>query len=433
MAIDDIKKIIDDHGIHTVEIGFADIAGVLRGKRVPSQHFLRSAESGIAFCKAVLAWDIQCGIFPGIDLASFENGYPDLIAKPDLSTFKPIPWRPGSAFVFADLVSEHGDNIKFAPRDVLRQVVKAANSLGYRPIIGPELEFYLLGPDQKPFYDGIQCYSLQKGAELEFVLADIRNSAQAAGIDVEASNTEYGPAQVEINLVYDDALAAADNVVLFKSAVKDISRKYGLTATFMPKPWSSESGNGFHVHQSLWDIKTNRNLFADDRTLANQVLAGLLATARDFIALEAPSINSYKRYTEDSFAPTNVSWGVDNRTVSTRSLLGQNQASRIEHRTGASDANPYLLIAANIAAGLYGIKHKLTPPPALSASAYQSDAQRLPTTLRGAIALLQNSEAAGEYFDPAFIDHYLKLQRHEVEVYDAAVTDWERERYLEMA
>ena len=200
ITLDSIAQQIQVQGIHTVEIGFADLPGVLRGKRVPAKYFLKSAEHGVNICKAALAWDIQCDIFPGIDLASFENGYPDLVAKPLWNTFREIPWRPGSATILADIYSEHGNVIEEAPRQVLKQVISQANELGYRPLIGAELEFYLLNADKEPFYQGIQCYSLYKGTEIEFVLRDIRQAVEALGIPVEAANPEYGPAQVEINL-----------------------------------------------------------------------------------------------------------------------------------------------------------------------------------------------------------------------------------------
>ena len=435
ITLDDIARTIQERAIHTVEIGFADIPGVLRGKRVPAKHFLKTAHHGVVICKAALAWDIQCEVFPGIDLASFENGYPDMVAKPLWHTFREVPWRPGSAFLLAEPYTEHGDRIDEAPRAVLQGVLDRANALGYRPLIGAELEFYLLSAERTPLYSGIQCYSLYKGTELEFILREIRLALDKLGIPVEAANPEYGPAQVEINLEYGDALTVADQTVLFKHAVKEIARQHGLFASFMPKPWSEESGNGFHVHQSLWDPERRTNLFDADDAIAQHYLAGLLATAREFLALEAPSVNAYKRYRDHSFAPTNVSWGGDNRTVSTRALLGIGAGSRIEHRTGSSDANPYLIIAANIAAGLYGITHALQPPAShFAQNAYLDDnAALLPGTLHAALELLSGSTAAREFFSERFLQHYLGIGRHEVALFDRAVTDWERARYLEMA
>lgn len=432
VGVSEIQKIIEEKKIQTIEAGFGDLQGSLRGKRIPARQFLKILEPGFNLCKAALAWDIQCGIFP-IDLVSFDNGYPDLVAKPILESFKEIPWREGSAFVLCDLFDEHGAPLDVAPREVLRRVVAKANALGYRPVIGAELEFYLLNAQRKPYYEGIQCYSLYRGTELEFILKEIREQVEAFGIEVEASNTEYGPAQIEINLVYDDAQAIADKTLLFKNAVKEIARKHGLYATFMAKPWAEESGSGFHVHQSLWDLERQANLFAEDPALAGSYLAGLLATTREFTAFAAPTINSYKRVRDHSFAPINVTWGHDNRTVATRSLLGIGGASRLEQRNGAADANPYLIIAASIAGGLHGIANKLQPPPAQQGDAYLAAAPRLPETLRESLDLLAASVVAPAFFPRTFLEHFLAVGRHEVSVYDHAVTDWERERYLEMA
>lgn len=433
MGLNEIKKIIQENNIDTVEIGFADIPGVLRGKRIPVRQFLRNVDKGFSLAKAVFAWDIQCAVFPGTRLASFKNGYPDLIARPILSTFKKVPWREGSAFVLCDLYDEHGGGVEVSPREILKKVVEKANELGYRPLIGAELEFYLLDGERKPLYEGIQCYSLYKGSELEFILKEIRVSLEEFGIHVEASNTEYGPAQVEINLEYDDALTMADKTLLFKNAVKEIARKHGLYATFMAKPWAEESGNGFHVHQSLWNQDKTINYFDKDKKLAENYLAGLLSTARSFMAFASPSINSYKRYRDHSFAPINVTWGFDNRTVTTRSLLGTGNASRLEHRTGSADANPYLIIAANIIAGLYGIEEKLVPPPITDDNAYLVDAPLLPKTLVEALNLLENDEVSKNYFDEQFLELFLVIGYHETSEFESAVTDWERARYLEMA
>ncbi len=433
MELHKIKKIIEENEIHTVEIGFADVAGILRGKRVSARNFINNAEKGFFLSKATLVWDIQCSVFPGVDLANFENGYPDLVAKPILSSFKKLPWRQGSAFVLCDPHEEHGQAIEVAPREVLKRVLAKANELGYRPVIGSELEFYLLNEERRPFYDGIQCYSLYKGSEQEFVLEEIRVSLEELGIHVESSNTEYGPAQVEINLEYDDALVMADKTVQFKNAVKEIARKHGLYATFMPKPWAEESGNGFHVHQSLWDLERKINYFDRDENLARHYLAGLLTTAQEFMALGSPSINSYKRFRDHSFAPINVTWGYDNRTVTTRSLLGLGQGSRLEHRTGSADANPYLIIAASIAGGLHGIANKLVPPPITADNAYVVEAPLLPKNLEEALHLLAASEVGKDAFGTSFLDVFLAIGRHEVSLYEVAVTDWERERYLEMA
>lgn len=435
MSVTDMEELaerIKREGLHTVEIGFADTVGVLRGKRIPARQFIQSAHAGIPFCTAVLAWDVQCEIFPGVAFASFDNGYPDLVARPDPSTFRTLPWREGTGIVLADLYSERGEILEFAPRQLLKRVMTKALQLGYRPKVGAELEFYLLDEKDNPAYDGIQCYSLPNGEALDPALKDIELMLEAAGIEIEASGTEYGPAQAEINLTYGDALAVADATLLFKNAVKQIARRHGLKATFMAKPWENESGSSFHVHQSLWSIDGTTNLFAEDEALAHRVLAGLLATASELAALGAPNVNSYKRFQAESFAPTNISWGHDNRTVSARALLDAGSSSRLEQRSGSADANPYLIIAANIAAGLHGIAGELSPSGHVDGNGYAAaEAVSLPSTLGAALDLLAASSVAREAFGDEFVDLYVAIGRHDMDAHHSVVTDWERRRYLE--
>lgn len=421
------------NGIHTVELAFADIPGVVRGKRIPARHFLKTLEKGIPFCKAVLGWDLACDIFPGIPFASFDNGYPDLVARADVSTLKLVPWRTGVAWVIADLYTEHGEIHEVAPRHVLKRVIASAEELALRPKIGPELEFYLLDEELNPLYGGIQCYSTSHAAGLADVLDEITTTLESVGIEVEAAGTEYGPAQIEINLGYADALTAADNVLYFKTAVREIARKHGHVATFMAKPWATESGSSFHLHQSLWSVDGETNLFDGDEKLGASYLAGLQSTARDFQAVVAPTVNAYKRFVEESFAPVNVTWGVDNRTAATRTLLGEGSASRLEQRTGSADANPYLIAAANLAAGLHGVRNELTPGNATSDDAYASrTAERLPATLRDALDALESSAVPRQALGDAFLDAFITIERHEVAIWERAVTDWERDRYLRL-
>ena len=422
-----VEKYFKDNDIHTVELGFADVNGVLRGKRHTARHFLKNITAGTALAKAPLGWDIQCGVYDDIELANFENGFPDMVAKPIVSTLRKVPWREGSAFILCDLLDGSNHPIEVAPREVLKKVIKRVNDLGYRPMVGSELEFYLLDEYKKPLFQGVQCYSLYKGAELEFVIKEMRNGIEEFGVGVEAFHLEYGPAQIEVILEYDDALAMADNTVLIKNAIKEIARKHGLYATFMAKPWSQESGNGYHVHQSLWDSELKNNYFSTDPALAKNYLAGMLRHARDFMVLGSPTINSFKRFQVNSFAPTTVNWDHDNRTVAVRSLLGLGSGSRFECRTGSADANPYLITAASLAAGIHGIERRLSPPVAVPA-----DQELLPTTLEKALNYFEASEAAKEYLGDKFVKLFVTLGRNEVALYNAAVTDWEWNRYLEM-
>lgn len=427
MNITAIEKYIKENRIHTVEVGFADIHGILRGKRLPARHFVKIAESGTGLAKAPFAWDVQCGVYEDIELANFRNGFPDMIAKPLLHTLRKLPWREGSAFVFAELQGEDGRPIEVNPREVLKRIVKRYEELGYRPLVGAELEFYLFDSNKKPVFDGIQCYSLYRGSELEYVIQEMRNGLEDLGIALEAFHIEYGPGQIEVIPEYGDALDMADKTVLIKNAIKEIARKHGLYATFMPKPWAQESGNGFHVHQSLWDKDLKQNYFESDPDIANRYLAGLLKHARDFMVLGSPTINDYKRFQLNSFAPTNVTWAHDNRTVATRSLLGLGKGSRFEQRNGSAAANPYLIIAASLASGLDGIENKLVPPENLDRESVQFS-----RTLETALEHFENSRLAKKAFGEEFVKLFLTLGRHEVELYHNAITDWEWNRYFEM-
>ena len=427
MGLEKIEKFIEENKIHTVEVGFADINGVLRGKTLPARHFLKIAERGTGLAKAPFAWDIQCGVYDDIEFANFDNGFPEMIAKPILKTFKKIPWREGSAFVFADIVDEEGYLIEENPREVLKKVLKRYNALGFRPIVGSELEFYLFDSEKKPVFNGVQCYSLYRGAELEYVIEEMRNSLEALGIELEAFHIEYGPGQIEVIPECDDALEMADKTVLIKNTIKEIARKHGLYASFMAKPWAEESGSGFHVHQSLWDLELNNNIFDTEKSIADNYLAGLLKHARDFMVYGSPTINDYKRFQPNSFAPTRVTWEHDNRTVATRSLLGLGDNSRFEQRNGSAAANPYLIIAASLASGIDGIINKLVPPKHQDENSIE-----FPKTLDAALNYFEASEAAKEYFGEKFIKLFLTLGRHEVDLYNSAVTDWEWDRYFEI-
>lgn len=420
-------KFIEENNIHTVEVGFADINGVLRGKRLPARFFRKCINEGTGMAKAPFAWDIQCGVYDDIELANFGNGFPDMYVKPVISTLRKNPWREGSALVLADAFYEDGRPVEVNPREILKNTIKRYNDKGFRPLVGSELEFYLLDANKRPLFDGIQCYSLYRGAELEYVIGEMRSSLEEMGINMEAFHIEYGPAQIEVIPEYSDALEMADNTVIIKNAIREIARKHGLYATFMAKPWEHESGCGYHVHQSLWDLDLKRNYFEVDEALGQNYLAGLIKLSREFMLLGSPNINSYKRFRVNSFAPTAVTWAHDNRTVSTRSLLGLGKGSRFEHRTGSADANPYLIIAASLAAGIYGIENRLEVP-----EKYEQGKQELPNTLEKALKYFEQSEAAGEFFGEEFVKLYVTLGKHEVELYNTAVTDWELKRYLKI-
>jgi len=429
--IDEIKKIIEEKGIHTVQVIHADTLGILGGKMVPTKSFLKNYDSGFGVCRASQGWDIQGNLFEGLEITDFRTGCPDVIVKPILSTFREIPWRKGSAFVFGELYEENGEIFKLAPREILKQLVISYEQLKYRPLVGVELEFYLLDNEKRKLHQGIHSYSLSQAVELEHVLGEIRNNLERIGIDLEATHIEYGPAQIEIIIEYGDALEVADKTVLIKNIVKEIARKHGLYATFMAKPWAGESGSGFHVHQSLWDLELKKNVFQHDENIATQYLAGLTNTSSEFMAFTSPSINSYKRFSKYSFAPVNESWGHDNRTAAVRSLLSTGKGSRLEQRVGSADANPYLVIAASLAGGLYGLENELNLYESASTDAYSTVEKPLPRNLEQALNRLEKSKAAKKYFGEEFVNLFLSIGRNEIALYEEAVTDWEFNRYFE--
>jgi len=431
--IDKIKKIVEEKGIHTIEVIHADTLGTLAGKMIPIKSFLKNYESGFGVCKASLGWDIQGNILEGLEITDFNTGCPDVIVKPILSTFKEIPWRKGSALVFGEIYEENGEIFKLAPREILKQIINRYSHLKYKPIVGVELEFYLLSNEKQKLKQGIHAYSLSKVIELEYVLGEIRNNLEKIGIDLEASHSEYGPAQFEMIIEYGDALEVADKTILLKSIVKEVAKKHGLYATFMPKPWTDESGSGFHIHQSLWDSELKENLFQIDKHIAHHYLAGLTNTSSDFMAFSSPSINSYKRFSKYSFAPISESWGYDNRTAAIRSLLSNEKSSRLEQRIGSSDANPYLAIAGSLAGGLYGLENKISLADSASCDAYSSVGKPLPKTLNQALDHLEESKIALEYFGLDFIKLYLTIGRNEISLFNQAITDWEVDRYLEFS
>ncbi len=437
MDITEVERICAEQGLHTIECSFPDAQGVPRGKRIPTAHFLKTAHRGFELANAALVWGRHNDVIQDTVYTNFGTGYPDMIAVPDLSTFRPVPWRPGAASVICDCREHDGREVAVSTRHVLKQVVAEARRMGYEPQIGPELEFYVLDQAGAPVYPGTDCYSLTRGATLEPLLGRVRESLGQMGIEVEACNTEYGPAQVEINIHYSDALEAADNTMRFKMAVKEIACDLGYRVTFMAKPFAGESGSGFHVHQSLNGSESGANAFGGsspdglDGDLMGQYLAGVLAHMVAINALGSSTINAYKRVDDHTFAPTQVCWGMDNRTVGVRAIAGQGPANRLEWRGGAADANPYLAIAGSLAAGLDGVRLGLRPPARVEGDAYaRAELAPLPTTLEAGLDAIEH-DCFAERTLGAFLQVFVALGRHELSLWRSAVTDWEQARYMD--
>ncbi|WP_310965074.1 glutamine synthetase family protein [Nocardioides terrisoli] len=420
-------------GVHTVQLAVPDAAGVLRGKLIPASAWPAVAEGGIHMASVLYSWTPRCEIREDDEWADPSKGWPDMHVTP-LDDLRLVPWRPGFALTLCETSDDEGNELPVSPRSALKRVLAHAERLGFEVRIGFEIEFYLLDAvSKKPRHDNIQCYGLARAAEYEDALGPMRNDLIAFGIPIEAANAEYAPGQVEINVRYDEAMHTADNAVLFRNAVKEIATQHGYVASFMAKISRDQSGSGVHLHHSLW--RDGANVFADGRQLSDigrWYLGGLQRHMADFTLFGSPTPNSYKRRQAYSFCPQTASWGHDNRTVGLRVIEGSESAVRIEQRDGSSDANPYLIMAAQIAAGIDGVEHQIEPGPPTDADAYADEAGAvLPRTVPEAAEALEKSDLAREVFGDTLIRVVVGTARHEHAYVNERVSDVERDRYLE--
>ncbi len=440
LTIDELREQVERGEIDTVVAAFTDMQGRLLGKREHAEFFLEeSAEHGVEGCNYLLALDMEMDPQAGYAMASWEQGYGDFVLTPDLSTLRRIPWLEGTALVLCDVGWADGSPVVASPRQVLRTQVERARALGYEPMMGSELEFYLLKEsyeeahakhyrDLTPSVPYILDYHILATTFDEPLIRQIRLAMAGAGIQIESSKGEAWPGQQEINLRYADALTMADNHAVYKNGAKEIAHQNGCSITFMAKPDHGWIGSSCHIHSSLW--RDGANAFDGESEVFQRYLAGWIACLRELALFLAPTINSYKRYTAGSWAPTSLAWGHDNRTCGFR-IVGHGPSQRVETRIPGGDVNPYLAFAALIAAGLYGIEQKLELPQPLEGNAYESDAERFPHALREAVDALEHGSMARAALGDDVIDHYLNYGRVEQRLFDEAVTCWERERLFE--
>lgn len=427
-----LRSGLDDASLTEVEIAWSDPFGHAQGKRIPASQFLNRAEgTGFAFCEASLGWDTAGTVIDSLRLTNWSGGYPDVYAIPDFSTYRPLPWRPGVGHVISDIVAHDRSPSLLDPRAVLKRVLARLASLGFTAKIGVEFELYLLNADGSAFQHDIHAYSLENANALDPVLNDLYDTLSAFTA-LEGIQTEYGPGQIETNLVYTDALAAADDAARLKYAAKEVARKHGKLASFMPKPLTEHSGSSQHIHISLW--RGAEPAFAPDDGAENELtlhaIAGLLEHLPSITLFGAHSVNAYRRFTPGSFAPATVTWSRDNRSAAVRSLIEHDPAAtRIELRSGASDANPYWLIASALAAVVAGLEAKRNAPPALGGNLY-SEGVPLPESLGVAIELAKRDDTILEILGADSVLDFAALARSEWLEYTSEVSDWERRRYL---
>ena len=450
MDIKDAAELLRQHNVETVRIGGADLDGVYRGKRVSADHFLAAAEEGFPQCDVLFGWDIQDEVIGSLPYSNWEIGFGDIVMRPDLSTLAAVPWEEGSASVVCDFCTEAGDPLAIAPRFVLQRVVRRALDAGFRPLMAAELEVRFFQEDQeslrekgfcdlRPLNPGLNCYSIHHASIDEPLIGRIRRCMNEYGIPVDSYNREHGAGMYEINLRHADAVRAADQTMLYKSGCKEIAAQMGALPTFMAKLADDVDGCGGHLHQSLQGADGEESVFWDEggdhhisETLG-RYLAGVLATVPEFMLMYAPNVNSYKRFVPWTWAPTNLTWGLDNRTTALRVIATSPGAIRVENRVPGADLNTYLAFAASLAGGLHGIENGLQPPPLTRGNAYEiADAAPIPRSLPEALERFKASALAREWFGEEFVEQYAAFRQWEVDKHRLAVTDWERRRYFEM-
>ena len=429
---DELRGAIADGTLSEIEVAWSDPFGHAAGKRIPAGQFLeRATGTGFAFCEAALGWNTDGTVIDSLALTNWAGGYPDVYAVPDLSTFTRLPWRPGVGHVISDIVTHQRTPSLLDPRAVLRRVRDRLAGLGYTAKVGVEFEFYLLEPDGSPFQHDIHAYSLENANALDPLIGDLY-ATLGEFTRLEGIQTEYGPGQVETNLVYTDALAAADDSARLKYAAKQVARRHGKIASFMPKPFSEHSGSSAHLHISLWrdDEPAFAAVDGSESRAALHAIAGLLEHLPSITLFGAHSVNAYRRFAPDTFAPDTVNWSRDNRSAAVRSLVEDApEASRIELRSGASDSNPYWLIASALAAVIAGLEARRLPPEAATGNLYGRGTP-LPDSLGTAVALATQDDTILDILGAESVHDFAAIARSEWRQYVGHVSDWERTRYL---
>ena len=442
--IDDVLKRLSNEGIKRIKLGVTDIDGILRGKYISLDKFAASY-NGLGFCDVIFGWDIGDVLYDNCQYTGWHTGYPDTQARIDCTTLRTIPWEPGTALFLMDLLDKTGNPLSVSPRQVFRRTLDRAAASGYKAKFAAEYEFWLFRETPQslrdkhfrqlmPLSPGMFGYSVLRASQNAPLVLDFIDQLTAFNVPLEGFHTETGPGVYEAAIAVDEGIAAADKAALFKTASKEIAARHGVIPTFMAK-WNADlPGSSGHLHQSLFSSAEGKNLFFENNgpsTLMQQYIAGLVAFMPELMVMIAPTVNSYKRTVPGTWAPINATWGEDNRTTAVRSISGSAKSTRIELRLSAADMNPYLAMAASLAAGLEGVERKLMPPPPTTNGYAAQENAPLPRTLTEATERFRTSELARKWFSDEFVDHFSGTRDWEVRQYQRAVTDWELARYFE--
>jgi glutamine synthetase len=445
-----LKEAFDQHGIRRIKLGGFDVDGILRGKYIGFDKFWSALDKGFGFCDVIFGWDVADQLYDNAELTGWHTGYPDTHARIDVDTFRVLPTEPHTAHFLVDFWSDPQTPHPACPRNLLRTVTARAKSAGYTPYASVELEYWIFRETSQslqekgfsnlaPLSEGMYGYSWVRTGQHADLLEDVMDQLAAYDIQVEGMHTETGPGVYETALRYGDPVKAADMAALFKTTMKILCARHGLSVTFMAKWHPDMPGSSGHIHQSLWDSDGKENLFAHPQAedglsqLARHYLGGLVQLSPDLTALFSPTVNSYKRYVPGMWAPLTASWAVENRTCSIRAINQPSASStRLELRQTAADINPYIALAAALGAGLYGIDQAIEPPPPSQGDATEAEgAPALPRNLVDATRMLRDSEQARQVLPEAFIDHYVRTRDWEAREYQKSVSQWELQRYFE--
>lgn len=435
-----LVQFLKEHQIHEVECVIPDMTGVARGKIVPRNLFL--AEDTMKMSKAALMLTVN-GEFADYERFAGAND-PDMVCVPDANTIRMVPWAIEQvAVVIHDCQDFDGRHVGISPRAVLRKVLKLYENKGWRPVVAPEMEFYLIAQNSNPHEPlrppvgragrtevGRQSFSIDAVNDFDPFFQELSTFCEAANLGVETLIHEVGAGQMEINFSHGDALDLADRVFLFKRAVRETAYRHKIFATFMAKPMENEPGSAMHIHQSIVDVQSGENIFSNADGTASQLffshIAGMQKYLPQAMPMFAPYVNSYRRLSRHTAAPINVRWGYDNRTCGIRIPNSGPAARRLENRVPGVDVNPYLAMAATLACGYLGMVEKLQPSEPMSDSAYSLDYE-LPRSLEDAVELMQACEALQEVLGTEFVEAFCNVKEKEFETFNRGITAWERE------
>lgn len=450
LTLEEFKQLVQEGMLETVIVAFADHYGRMMGKRVDADYFLESVvESGTHGCNYLMTTDMTMEPVPGYDYANWEAGYGDFHMVPDLSSLRLASWLDKTALVLCDLENEKAHQLEsIAPRTILKKQLEHLSKDGFDCLAASELEYYLLENSYKQAFEQnyqnlkpagyyLEDYHILQGTRNEKFTSAVRRHLKQSGLKVETSKGEWGLGQHEINVKYAHILPMADNHLVYKQCMKEIADSMDMSVTFMAKFATDQAGSSSHIHLSIW--KDGKNAFDGDQSFGpvngsdifRWFLGGWIKHVPDVMPFYAPTVNSYKRFVDGSWAPTRLAWSYDNRTAGFR-VVGKGSSLRIECRIPGADCNPYLTFAAALASGLDGIENKIEPPACFEGDIYAAaHLPRVPYTLGEAVTLFENSPFARQAFGEEVVKHYSHFYKTEFGAYNKTVTDWERRRYFE--